>query len=125
MQVRFSFSFCSEEGEKFFGEGPYRLLCGIRRAGSLRSAAQEMDMAYTKAFRLIKSAEAQLGFPLIRRTIGGKAGGGSTLTAEAEDLIARYEAFKADCSKVTAQLYERHFGDFPPQCAQSEVEPWG
>ena len=112
MQIRFSLSFYTDEGEKFFGEGPYRLLCGIRRLGSLRSAAQEMDMAYTKAFRLIKAAEGGFGFPLIRRTIGGKAGGGSTLTPEAEDLLARYEALKAACTRDTDRLYDTHFGNF-------------
>ena len=38
---------CNEEGQRFFGEGPYRLLRCIEQCGSLRSAAQEMNMAYT------------------------------------------------------------------------------
>ena len=121
MQVRCSLSICSDNGEKFFGEGPYRLLCGIRSTGSLRSAAQEMDMAYTKAFRLIRSAEAQFGFPLIRRTIGGKAGGGSTLTPEGEALVARYAAFKAACTQTADRLYEDHFAGFLPACGEAEA----
>lgn len=38
-----------EDGERFFGEGPYRLLTEIRSAGSLRQAAASQGMAYTKA----------------------------------------------------------------------------
>ncbi len=115
MDVRFSISLHTSDGEKFFGEGPYRLLCGIRRHGSLRAAASEMGMAYTKAFRLIKAAEAHCGFPLISRTIGGKTGGGSTLTPEAEELLTRYEAFKSDCGQMTQQLYQKHFSDLWPE----------
>ena len=66
---------CNEEGQRFFGEGPYQLLRCIERCGSLRSAAQEMNMAYTKAFHLIRHAEEELGFPLTEKTIGGTGGG--------------------------------------------------
>ena len=45
-------TFWDEKGEKFFGEGPARLLRGIEAHGSLRSAAISMDMAYTKALKL-------------------------------------------------------------------------
>ena len=42
-------TFLDDSGEKFFGEGPARLLNGVREHGSLRAAAMSMDMAYTKA----------------------------------------------------------------------------
>ena len=74
-----------DNGDKFFGEGPCRLLKGIERTGSLRAAAQEMDMAYTKALHLIKHAEEVLGFPLTQKSIGGKGGGG----ADAPDRPSR------------------------------------
>ena len=41
--------FLDEDGEKFFGEGPCRLLHAVEQTGSLRAAAQSMGMAYTKA----------------------------------------------------------------------------
>ena len=34
--------FLDENGEKFFGEGPCRLLHGVEQTGSLRAAAQNM-----------------------------------------------------------------------------------
>ena len=34
-----------------------------------------MGMAYTKASRMVKTAEASFGFPLTERTIGGVGGG--------------------------------------------------
>ena len=66
---------CNDENHRFFGEGPRQLLHAIDETGSLRSAALSMNMAYTKALRIIRSAEATLGFPLTVRTTGGKGGG--------------------------------------------------
>ena len=37
--------FLDENNEKFFGEGPARLLHGIEEKGSLRAAAMSMNMA--------------------------------------------------------------------------------
>ena len=63
-------TFCDDNDEKFFGEGPCRLLHAIEETGSLRSAAISMGLAYTKALRIIKNAEAALGFPLTTRCVG-------------------------------------------------------
>ena len=62
-------TFCDDNDEKFFGEGPCRLLHAIEETGSLRSAAISMGLAYTKALRIIKNAEAALGLPLCWRKI--------------------------------------------------------
>lgn len=115
MKARFSVSIHTDENEKFFGEGPYRLLCGIQRLGSLRAAAKNMDMAYTKAFRVMKRAEKCCGFPLCKKKIGGEGGGGSALTPEAEELMTRYVAFKAACSDEINRLYEQYFSDIWPE----------
>ena len=57
--------FLDDDGEKFFGEGPARLLRGIQDKGSLRASAHAMEMAYTKALSIIRNAENALGFPLV------------------------------------------------------------
>ena len=80
MEAKTKIIFVDENGDKFFGEGPYQLLLGVERTGSLRCAAMEMGMAYSKAMKLVRHAEAALGFPLTQRTVGGKDGGSSTLT---------------------------------------------
>ena len=77
MKVTLELRLCDEAGQRFFGEGPRQLLEGVERLGSLRAAAAEMGMAYTKALALVRRAEKELGFPLTRRSIGGKGGGGS------------------------------------------------
>ena len=40
-------TFTDDNGIKFFGEGPLRLLRCVEKTGSLRAAAMEMEMAYS------------------------------------------------------------------------------
>ncbi len=114
MKLRLAVSFQTDEGERFFGEGPYRLLLGVEQTQSLRAAAQQMGMAYTKAFRIIKNAETALGFPLLERVVGGKGGGGSTLTPEGKELLKRYGAYRLSCDQMAERLYQEHFSGFLP-----------
>jgi molybdate transport system regulatory protein len=96
--------FLNDDGEKFFGEGPCRLLHGVEEQGSLRASAQRMGMAYSKALKLVKNAEAALGFPLTTRTAGGKDGGGSRLTPEGKAWLAKYEAYRDACNEASREL---------------------
>ena len=101
--------FLDDDGEKFFGEGPARLLRGIEEHGSLRSAAISMDMAYTKALKLLRHAEAAVGAPLTERSTGGKDGGGSSLTPEGKEWLERYEAYRDACKQANSALYLEFF----------------
>ena len=47
MKARTRIIFLDENDNKFFGDGPARLLRAIEEYGSLRTAALSMDMAYT------------------------------------------------------------------------------
>ena len=100
------------EGARVFGPGPRELLERVESEGSLRAAAISMGMAYTKASRMVKAAEASFGFPLTERTIGGAGGGGSRLTAEARDLLDRYEAFEAACENDLRRNFSECFSGF-------------
>lgn len=100
-----------EDGERFFGEGPCRLLHAIEQTGSLRAAAQSMQMAYTKALGLVRHAEQVLDFALTERKIGGKGGGGSVLTDEAKEFLYRYEQYRDACKQAGKQLYPQFFPD--------------
>ena len=101
--------FLDDENEKFFGEGPARLLRGVEECGSLRAAAMSMDMAYTKALKLIRNAENVLGFALIHRATGGKDGGGSSLTTEGKEWLERYEAYRNACMEANSKLFMEFF----------------
>ena len=101
--------FLDDNGEKFFGEGPARLLRKVEETGSLRAAALSMDMAYTKALKLIRNAENALGFPMIHSATGGKGGGGSYLTEEGKAWVQRYEAYRDACRLSNSRLYLEFF----------------
>ena len=101
--------FTDDNGIKFFGEGPFRLLCCVEKTGSLRAAAMEMEMAYSKASKLLKQAETNLGFSLTTRSAGGKDGGGSVLTHEGKRWLRQYEAYRDACVKSNQALYRRFF----------------
>ena len=115
MQVKFSVYFCSDEGERFFGAGPCELLLEVERLGSLRAAAQHLGMAYTKAFSMVKRAEREFGFAMTQRTIGGKGGGGSTITPQAKALLMRYQAYRTACGQSAQDLYNTYFSTFHPE----------
>lgn len=102
-------TFFDDDGQKFFGEGPCRLLRAIESTGSLRAAALSMEMAYTKALKLMKNAERALGFALTMRTTGGKDGGGSVLTPKGKEWLEKYEAYRDACVQANAGLYLEFF----------------
>lgn len=102
-------TFTDDNGIKFFGEGPCRLLRRVEKTGSLRAAAMEMEMAYSKASKILKQAEESLGFPLTTRSAGGKDGGGSRLTPEGKRWLQQYEAYRDACVKASQELYRLHF----------------
>lgn len=98
-----------DNNNKFFGEGPARLLHAIEDQGSLRIAAKSMNMAYTKALKILNNAEQTLGFPLTTRTTGGKDGGGSKLTSDGKEWLTRYENYRDACIHANSQLYLEFF----------------
>ena len=95
---------------KAFGEGPDRLLQRVETTGSLHKAAGEMKMSYRKAWLMLRAMEQRLGFTLLERKVGGVRGGGSRLTADARQLMGRYEAFRKEIEGALQEIYTKHFG---------------
>lgn len=52
-------------GERIFGPGVAELLERVREHHSLRSAAASMEMAYSKAWRIVRAAEEGMGCKLL------------------------------------------------------------
>lgn len=94
---------------KVFGEGPYRLLKGVEKLGSLHQAAIEMEMSYRKAWLTVKACEERLGFMLLERQTGGTSGGGSRLTVKGKNFMNRYERFRDEANKALERIYHKHF----------------
>ncbi len=92
MEYKFRFWLLKND-KKVFGEGPMMLLKKVEEFGSLRQAAAASGISYSKAWKIMKRIEGELQIQLLERKIGGRAGGGSTLTKEAKAFMKQYEAF--------------------------------
>ena len=97
---------------KCFGPGVARLLHAVQRLHSLRAAALSMDMAYSKAWTVIKNSEKALGFPLLASTTGGKGGGGAALTPEGARLLRAYDTFCSRLHDAADELFQEEFATF-------------
>lgn len=107
--MRVAYRIWLDNNGKAFGEGPYRLLKGIEKLGSLHQAAAEQHISYRKAWTMLRDIENKLGFKILERQVGGVSGGGSVLTPSAKSLVKRYERFRAEADKALERIYRKHF----------------
>lgn len=98
--------------EDFFGPGVYWLLRNIDETGSIQAAAGKMQMSYSKCWKMINKAEAQMGFKFVDRVNGGKHGGRSTLTEEARVFLDRYRALTEDIRRMSRNFFDVYFREF-------------
>jgi molybdate transport system regulatory protein len=98
-----------KDGEKVFGDGPLDILYRVERTGSLRQAAEEINMSYSLAWNLIKDLEERLGFKLLERKIGGERGGGSEITQGARELMIKFKLFRGEADQSLDSLYKKIF----------------
>lgn len=110
MNPKIQVQICEENGEKIFGPGPAELLRRVRDTGSLHAASKSMSMAYSKAMRIMRTAEQNLGFPLLSGKAGGKSGGGSVLTKEGTEFLEKYERWERQVHSCGMRYYRDIFG---------------
>ncbi len=94
--------------EKFFGPGTVELLELIKQTHSLHKASSQMSLAYTKALKMIRTAEAGLGFKLIEPKVGGKGGGGSELTQKAIEAVEVYRQFESKVKNAADEGFDEY-----------------
>lgn len=99
----------SKEGDKYFGPGVAMLMEGVKRTGSLSSAAREIGMAYSKAWRIIKRSENLMGCKLLISRTGGSHGGGAMLTEDAEQVLADFTAFRGEVDSEIERIFKKYF----------------
>ena len=93
---------------KAFGPGMSALLRGVEETGSLQGAAQGMNMAYSKAWSMIKKVEEGLGFQLIER-YGAR---GSKLTEDGEEFLKLYDVYDKKVEAYADKVFRETFKDF-------------
>ena len=100
--------FADDTDRAFFGSGPAHLLAAIDETRSIAKAAKKMNMAYTKAHKMLMRAEEAIGAPLVQRQTGGLGGGGSSLTPLAKQWLSAYNACYLALNKKADTLYDQH-----------------
>lgn len=88
--------------ESRIGPGKIRLLELVRETGSISAAGRAMDMSYRRAWLLVDSLNTTFGQPVVQTKLGGKGGGGASLTAFGEDLVSRYRGMEKKAQKAIA-----------------------
>ena len=75
--------------------GKAELMELIRETGSIRQAAQRMDMSYRRGWLLTDELNRMFTEPVIVTKHGGKSGGGTALTEFGEALLKRFRGMEA------------------------------
>ncbi len=97
------------QGRIIFGLGRVRILKAIEKCGSLNAAAKDLKMSYRAVWGKIKVTEEALGKPLLIKSQGGSAGGGSALTPYAHTLVERYLALSRIVDEQADDLFDSGF----------------
>jgi molybdate transport system regulatory protein len=103
-----------DQGLPVFGVGICELLQRVEATGSLRCAAADMGMAYSKAWQIVRRAEEHLGFELMTRRTGGKGGGCSIVSEKGLRRVDAFAAFVLEADASVDESFARHFGQSGP-----------
>ena len=82
------------------GPGKVRLLELVGETGSISAAGRAMAMSYRRAWLLIDALNHQFSKPLVATKLGGKAGGGATLTPFGQSVVRHYRALERKAHKA-------------------------
>lgn len=86
--------------EKFMGIGVLWVLQKTQELGSLRAAANNLGISYSKVYRMIVNLEKNLGARVIERRKGGADRSGATLTEFGIRFAEMYDTFQRECKAL-------------------------
>src|SRR5216683_270325 len=81
------------------GPGKIALLENIASTGSLSEAARRLKMSYRRAWLLLEDLNTSFQQPVAEMSVGGRGGGGASLTQFGSDLVAAYRGLEAQIRK--------------------------
>ncbi len=85
------------------GPGKIELLEQIAAQGSISAAGRAMEMSYRRAWELVEEMNALFGKPVVERQVGGRNGGGASLTGLGEVLVSRFRAVEQAAAAAAAE----------------------
>jgi len=100
----------------FLGCGRIELLETIAQLGTIAQAAKAMNMSYKAAWDAIDAMNNLSPQLLVKRTVGGKGGGGTIVTAYGQQLILWFKQLEVEHYRFLERLSE--------QFEQLELDPF-
>ncbi|WP_245293860.1 winged helix-turn-helix domain-containing protein [Methylobrevis pamukkalensis] len=95
------------------GPGKIALMEAIAAHGSISAAGRAMDMSYRRAWQLVEEINALFGKPLVDSKVGGRRGGGASLTPAGLVVVARYRAIERAAGDLTRQHLDALAAELP------------
>ncbi len=93
-------------GEAFLGHGRIELLRQIDVQGSISAAAKTLGMSYKAAWQAVDAMNNLADRPLVERLIGGKHGGGTSLTGEGRRVVEMFGMVEVEYRRFLSRLSE-------------------
>ena len=92
--------------EKFMGIGVLWVLQKTKELKSLRAAATDLGIAYSKVYKMMVNLEKNLGVKVLDRRKGGSDRNGATLTEFGEKFAEMYDSFQQQCKALLDKPFE-------------------
>jgi molybdate transport system regulatory protein len=90
------------DGDGRLGPGKVLLLERIGEHGSIAAAGRSMEMSYRRAWELVTEINASFRQPLVTAQMGGRRGGGASLTPLGKSLVEHYRAIEREAAAAVA-----------------------
>lgn len=107
MQIKIRIKIINDSETQFLGEGIIWLLEKIDKYGSINKAAKEMNMSYSKSWKIITNLEKNIGTKILKRKKGGSDRGGAELTPLAQEIIENYNITKNKISGYAEKIFAK------------------
>lgn len=88
------------------GPGKIDLLRLVGETHSIAAAGRALGIPYKRAWQLVESLNKGFGRPVVITVIGGKGGGGTSLTPLGQELLNRYTALEQRINAESAAELE-------------------
>src|SRR5262244_2590244 len=98
-----------KDGKVVLSEWRVALLEAVERTGSISAAAAEQGVHFRVAWRKLKEMEDGLGVKLTQRAVGGRHGGGTSLTPEGRAYVRHFRKFMAGLKERVDQQFKDAF----------------
>lgn len=85
-------------GGPAMGPGRAELIARIAATGSISAAARDMGMSYRRAWQLVEAINASFIEPVVVTAVGGKRGGGTSVTEFGRQLVVQFHAMEDTAS---------------------------